>query len=200
MLVAEEVARRAGKKLDFEGWEGDDPGKTWFRSMRALISARDVDVSEDTQEEQIPAPAVPTETSLEPDSDDESVEGYASSGGSDRSASPTPSDLDEIEKDPTLNVGIKKVPRPVYLAQLGELIRSTSAGLKSGENMEPQKIEMALGCGEELIRRKRSFGTELGKHSWTKLCYRSTVSFRGECRESGLRVCWTTRFIRSRRV
>jgi telomere length regulation protein len=67
-----------------------------------------------------------------------------------------------MEKDPTLNVGIRKIPRPVYLSQLGELVRSTTAGLKSGENEEPQKIEMALGCGEELIRRKRAFGSELG--------------------------------------
>lgn len=183
MFVAEEVARRAGKKLDFGGWDGDDAGRAWVKSMRILITARDIDfelVEQKSEDAHVEVPALPTASShrplatevLEADSDDESVEGYASSGGSDRSTSPTPSDLDEIEKDPTLNVGIKKVPRPVYLAQLGELVRSTTAGLKSGENMEPQKIEMALGCGEELIRRKRSFGTELGMRVSKNFYYR----------------------------
>lgn len=99
----------------------------------------------------------------EPDSDDDSVQGYSSEEDSDRAPSPTPSELEEIEKDPTLNVGVKKIPKPVYLAQLGQLVRSTNVGLKSAENDEPDKIEMALNCGEELIRRKRNFGMELGR-------------------------------------
>ncbi|KAG1859114.1 hypothetical protein C8R48DRAFT_674099 [Suillus tomentosus] len=46
--------------------------------------------------------------------------GYASPTSS-RSVSPTPSELDEMKKDPILRVGVKKIPRPVYLAQLGEM-------------------------------------------------------------------------------
>ncbi|OBZ75699.1 DNA replication checkpoint protein tel2 [Grifola frondosa] len=97
------------------------------------------------------------------DSDD-SLTGYASPSSS-RSASPTPSELEEIERDPTLRVGIKKVPRPVYLAQLGEMVRSTS-GLKGGdEDMEARKIEVALEVAEELIRRKSGYGTELEENA-----------------------------------
>jgi telomere length regulation protein len=94
------------------------------------------------------------------DSDD-SLTGYASPTSS-RSASPTPSELEEIEQDPTLRVGIKKIPRPVYLAQLGELVRSTSGVQNNDNNQEADKIEMALDCGEELIRKKQYYGVELG--------------------------------------
>ena len=191
MLVAEEVATLAGKKLDFGDWEGGDADRVWVRSLRILIKQRDVD-AEDIQplvEEQqephkrdesspmkmnssdfaTPRHAIRVGNAAEPDSDDDSVQGYASEVDSDRAPSPTPSELEEIEKDPTLNVGMKKVPKPVYLAQLGELVRSTNAGLKSAENDEPDKIEMALKRGEELIRRKRNFGMELGGcciHPW----------------------------------
>jgi telomere length regulation protein len=186
MLVAEEVATLAGKKLDFGDWEGRDPDRSWARSLRILVRERDVNaeaaqtLTEDKKnpEQEVPSPAkanpsdsatsrhvIRVENAAEPDSDDESLRGYASEENSDRAPSPTPSELEEIEKDPTLNVGVKKVPKPVYLAQLGELVRSTSAGLKSAENDEPDKIEMALNCGEELIRRKRNFGMELGRCS-----------------------------------
>ena len=185
MLVAEEVAALAGKNLDFGDWEGGDTDRVWARSLRFLIKERDIDAKdvESSAEEQLESrqqdepshvkvnPASPAtsrhairvEDVAGPDSDDDSIQGYASEENSDRASSPTPSELEEIEKDPTLNVGTKKVPKPVYLAQLGELVRSTNAGLKSGENNEPDKIEMALGCGEELIRRKRNFGMELGQ-------------------------------------
>lgn len=179
MLAAEEVATLAGKKLDFGDWEGDDADRVWARSLRSLVGARDID-AEDIQplseEQDNPSPAKPDhsgpatprravrpENAPEPDSDDDSIQGYASEEDSDRAPSPTPSELEEIEKDPTLNVGVKKIPKPVYLAQLGELVRSTNVGLKSTENNEPDKIEMALSCGEELIRRKRNFGVELGR-------------------------------------
>ncbi|KAF9793253.1 telomere length regulation protein-domain-containing protein [Thelephora terrestris] len=187
MLVAEVVATLAGKKLDFEDWEGHDAERTWARSLRDLIKERDID-AEDTElllgEEQKPTiretqasakakPSGPASSNNtiypgdapEPDSDDESLRGYASEENSDRAPSPTPSALEEIERDPTLNVGVKKAPRPVYLTQLGELVRSTNAGLKSEENDEPDKIEMALNCGEELIRRKRNFGMELEENA-----------------------------------
>lgn len=183
MLVAEEVATLAGKKLDFGDWEGEDADRTWARSLRNLIREQDIE-TEGTQilvgEGQGPTTpetsgtpssrdpansrdAIRAENTADPDSDDDSVQGYAPEEDSDRASSPTPSELEEIEKDPTLNVGVKKVPKPVYLGQLGELVRSTNAGLKSAENNEPDKVEMALNCGEELIRRKRNFGTELGK-------------------------------------
>lgn len=185
MLVAEEVANLAGKKLDFGDWEGGDTGRTWARSLRILLKERDID-AEDTQESNeeehepptwgVPSPVTVNPSSpaisrhtvrvenAEADSDDDSLQGYGSDGNSDRTSPPSPSELEEIEKDPTLNVGVKKVQKPVYLTQLGELVRSTNAGLKSGENDEPDKIEMALNSGEELIRRKRSFGTELGTY------------------------------------
>ena len=185
MLVAEEVATLAGKKLDFEDWEGRDADRVWARSLRSLTKERDIDAEdvESLAEEQPephkrgePSPVkisrsdpaasrhtIRVENAAEPDSDDDSIQGYASEGDSDHVPSPTPSELEEIEKDPTLNVGVKKIPKPVYLAQLGELVRSTNVGLKSSENNEPDKIEMALSCGEELIRRKRNFGVELGR-------------------------------------
>lgn len=182
MLVAEVIAQMTNKKLAFGDWEGDDSGKPWCRQIRDLIKFKDVDadltVLEDTEPystiDEIKSPAF-TETSTPPtkatfvspeagyDSDD-SLTGYASPPSS-RSASPTPSELEEIEKDPTLNVGVKKVPRPVYLAQLGDLIRGTGSKLGSNEPHEADKIEMALNCGEELIRKKRDYGTELGKCS-----------------------------------
>lgn len=182
MLVAEVVAQRAGKKLDFGDWDGDDSGKPWAREMRVLIKARDVDSNlevleitqaEESQVEEIstvgarqksintePQRAVFADIPTGYDSDD-SVTGYASPPSS-RSASPTPSELDEIEKDPTLRVGIRKIPRPVYLAQLGELIRGSPGLGPKDEGHEADKIEMALNCAEELIRKKKDYGTELG--------------------------------------
>ena len=200
MLLAEEVATLAGKNLDFGDWEGVDADRTWARSLRVLIKERDVDAKDvepsagerlefSKHGEPSPVetnPAFPTTSRhsvrvgsvAEPDSDDDSIQGYASEEDSDRVPSPTPSELEDIEKDPTLNVGTKRIPKPVYLAQLGELIRSTNAGLKTAENDEPDKIEMALNCGEELIRRKRNFGVELGwcraSLGWAQLKSRAT--------------------------
>ena len=179
MLVAEEVARAAGKTLDFGEWEGDDQGKPWCKQMRSLIKQCDADaevwVEPEAEETSSPrltpsvadVPEITTIARTEPqeprsgyDSDD-SITGYAS-GASSRSASPTPSELAEIEHDPTLRVGVKEVPRPVYLAQLGEMVRS-SAGLQRGNEQDTAtKIEVALEVAEELIRRKSGYGTELG--------------------------------------
>jgi telomere length regulation protein len=183
MLAAEVVANLAGKKLDFGDWEGDDAGKSWARDIRRLVKARDVDADlqdiinagvefEDMNEISTPgvfqnsntatlsSKAVFTNIAAGYDSDD-SLTGYASLSSS-RSTSPTPSELIEIEKDPTIGVGTKKVPRPVYLAQLGEMVRSTSGLNANDANHEADKIEMALNCAEELIRKKRGYGTELG--------------------------------------
>lgn len=183
MLAAEVVANLAGKKLDFGDWEGDDAGKSWARDIRRLVKARDVDADlqdiinagvefEDMNEISTPgvlqnsntatlsSKAVFTNIAAGYDSDD-SLTGYASLSSS-RSTSPTPSELIEIEKDPTIGVGTKNVPRPVYLAQLGEMVRSTSGLNANDANHEADKIEMALNCAEELIRKKRGYGTELG--------------------------------------
>lgn len=183
MLAAEVVATRAGKNLDFGDWDGDADGKPWARDLRALCSARDIDfdpcavdeleaaMEENALTEEIITAGVLEDTKISAlkltkasvatgyDSDD-SLTGYASPTSS-RSASPTPSELDEMEKDPTLRVGVKKIPRPVYLAQLGEMVRN--ARMKPGEeSQEADKIEMALNVAEELIRKKRDYGSELG--------------------------------------
>lgn len=192
MLAAEIVAQRTGKKLDFGDWDGEGGGKEWSRELRQLILERDVDVhlsshAETSEQDPEPEPEEVEEiftdatrqsrsayiaassSSSKPilsnttpgyDSDD-SLTGYASPTSS-RSASPTPSELDEIEKDPTLGVGPKKIPRPVYLAQLGDMIRGTAGAKTTDTNEEVSKLEMALNCAEELIRRKKDYGTELG--------------------------------------
>jgi telomere length regulation protein len=176
MLVAEVVALRAGKKLDFGDWDGDSEGRLWSRQMRTLMTARDVDADADVDEAEVSVESAET-AAVAGDRDtsqlklavsqgsgydsDESIVGYASLSSS-RSPSPTQADLDEIEKDPTLAVGVKKIPRPVYLAQLGSLIRGPS-GMQLGEdNQQADRVEMALNFGEELIRKKSGFGTELG--------------------------------------
>lgn len=177
MLVAEEVARGAGQKLDFKDWTGEQHGREWCRQIRALIKIRDADVDcvpkddgdgarthaqNNNEPEQAGVSGKIVIQDVGYDSDD-SLTGYASPTPSSRSASPTPSELAEIEKDPSLNMGRKKVARPVYLAQLGEMVRSTS-GLRSEQaDAEAQKIEVALNAAEDLIRRKRAFGTELGE-------------------------------------
>ena len=188
MLAAEVVAKGAGKKLDFGDWEGDDGDKPWAQKLRRLLEGRDVDVAlvdepppKISLEEPLtanvqerPPPPPPTkkprlvsvvDVSRNDDSDD-SLTGYASPTSS-RSASPTPSELDEIEKDPTLNIGVKKVSRPVYLAQLGEMVRSTGGTKES--NQEADKIDKALNYGEELIRKRRHYGTELGSYQVFRL-------------------------------
>ena len=189
MLVAEEVAHKTGKQLDFGDWEGDEGGKAWARGVRALLAGKDADADdlpEDVQatERELSVEELLTDEIFEPpdgesarpsasasasaqpggyDSDD-SVTGYASPASSSRTPSPTPSELDEYEKDPTVRMGRDKIQRPVYLAQLGQMIRNTS-GLKSeNENQEADKIEVGLAVAEELIRRKRGFGTELGEY------------------------------------
>ena len=172
MLVAEEVARRTGKELDFKDWDGDDGGKSWARNVRLLLCNKDMDaqisdrseeVVEDAfeaQDESTQKPQPPTSPPEDYDSDD-SLSGYAAP--SSRSPSPTPSELAEIERDPSLRVGKAKIVPPVYLVQLGEMIRGTS-GLKTDqESQEAEKMEIALSVAEELIRRKRGYGTELGK-------------------------------------
>jgi len=194
MLAAEEVAKSAGKKLEFGDWEGRVSILDWAREVRGLMKERDGDAELETleqqegeetktlgvEEETITSAAsktmaqttvsssgsYPIRPSLtsKPDTydSDDSLTGYASLHSS-RSPSPSSDHLDEIEKDPSLNVGVKKVPRPVYLAQLGDLLRGSGMQVqKSDEPHEADRIEMALNVAEELVRKKRVYGTELG--------------------------------------
>ncbi|KAJ7109184.1 telomere length regulation protein-domain-containing protein [Mycena epipterygia] len=182
MLAAEVVANLSGKKLDFGDWEGDEGGRAWARQVRQLLMARDADADlgdveevpppeEDIEIQEISTPGIQNAQASKPtisdvgagyDSDD-SLSGYVSQSSS-RSVSPTPSELAEIEKDPTLGVGVKKVPRPVYLAQLGALIRP-AGGLKVDENQQANEVEVGLNCAEELIRKKKGYGTELDENA-----------------------------------
>jgi telomere length regulation protein len=174
MLVAEEVAHRTGKELDFKDRDGDDGGKLWVREVCQLFADQDLDAQEhglDVEEileedafeppdESTQDPQPPVSLSEDYDSGD-SLTGYAAS--SSRSPSPTLSELAEVERDPSLRVGKAKIVPPVYLAQLGEMIRSTS-GLKTDqESQEAEKVGIARNVAEELIRRKRGYGTELGE-------------------------------------
>ncbi|THU99329.1 hypothetical protein K435DRAFT_659186 [Dendrothele bispora CBS 962.96] len=177
MLAAEIVAARAGKQLDFKDWEGDDSGKPWARSLRKLLDVKDLDADvktftdDVTTEKAVPEPVhnensnkvVLTSPEAGYDSDD-SVTGYDSSPSS-RSDSPTPSELEEIEKDPSLVVGVKKIVKPVYLAQLGAMIRSKGGLATDNANEEVDKIEVALDCAEELVRKKKDYGTELEENA-----------------------------------
>ncbi|KIM48937.1 hypothetical protein M413DRAFT_438113 [Hebeloma cylindrosporum] len=186
MLAAEVIAHLAGKRLAFGGWDdGDDNGKDWCRALRKLIKARDADASLAALEtdleppEEIIAPAVSkpppppratftaktTGAAADAYDSDDSITGYASPASSSRSPSPTPSELLEIEKDPTLNVGLKKVPRPVYLAQLGDLLRGGASKTGPDDPHEADRIEMALNCAEELVRRKKGYGSELDENA-----------------------------------
>ncbi|KAF7304694.1 Telomere-reg-2 domain-containing protein [Mycena kentingensis (nom. inval.)] len=173
MLVAELVASMTEKKLDFGDWDGVAGGRIWARQIRTLLTARDSDALDEpdppAMDDEVPPspviksdnlPSRPIEAGY--DSDD-SLSGYVSQSTS-RSASPTPSELEEIEKDPTLGVGAKKVSRPVYLSQLGALIRP-AGGTNVNENDLAAEMEVGLNCAEELIRRKRGYGTELDENA-----------------------------------
>lgn len=179
MLAAELVAQKSGKTLDFGGWNGEDPALLWAQNVRVLLQNRDVDV----QAEPLPTPSHqasfispihnrPSAPSQPPgrvimqetevDSDDDVVSGYTT-GGSSRSVSPTPSEILELENEPSLAAGVRKVQRPVYLMQLGEMMRGSSGMQAENPREEADTMEVALNCAAELIRRKELFGSsELG--------------------------------------
>ncbi|KAI6039020.1 telomere length regulation protein-domain-containing protein [Pisolithus marmoratus] len=191
MLVAEIVASWVGKSLDFGDWDGEDDGRGWARKMRELCTRRDAisdpgfEHQDDTgihevvplndgiesifaqnmrleSEVSVPRPSGMGTAKMPADigyDSDDSLTGYASP--SPGSPSPTLSELLEVEQDPTVHIGAKKVYRPVYLTQLGMLVRSTDGLHPTEDNHEAERIEMALTAGEDLIRRKRDFGTEL---------------------------------------
>jgi telomere length regulation protein len=216
MLLAEAVAQRAGKKLAFDGWDGDHEELRWCRALRELVEMRDTDVALDIDEaqaakEEVKSKGTTSSTLKIVDSDDEdetepvsrsrtqkskvkddvpadtydsddSLTGYASEDPSSRAPSPTPSELEEIEKDPSLNVGVKKIARPVYLVQLGQLLWPTTISQGEDEG-EADRIQMGLDSAEELIRRKKDYGTELGKRPSFEMHRYSDdyVLYRGEC-------------------
>jgi len=99
---------------------------------------------------------------LDPDQLADPLEGYSAAyPSSSRSASPTPSYLEEVAADPSLALDStqkKKITRPVYIQQLFTLLK---------EREKPDYIEMGLKWGEALVRAKRSFGGELGAHDNT---------------------------------
>lgn len=168
-------------------WDGTGQGKEECRYLRACAHLKDEGTSPTEVDRQMgwtqeaPAsPIVPPEPVIEkprrsrpsrtkpltsakiqvlnPDSEDDLV-GYASDRSirSSRSPSPTPSYLEEIAKDPMLNMsGRDKVERPVYILQLIKLLKA---------RQEPDKLEVAFKWGEPLIRRKRGFGTELAENA-----------------------------------
>lgn len=188
MFVAEVIAQCTSKKLDFGEWDGTGAGRPWARQLRVLLPQRDIDAQEATSDIVRLESASPREPSTPPlideasptathrtaaihistadyDSDD-SLTGYASPTSS-RAPSPTPSELAAFEKDPLLRVGAKKVLKPVYLADVGAMLRSSA---KPDDPQEADRIEVALTCAEELIRKKKNFGLELGKNSPAVLC------------------------------
>ncbi|EJU02519.1 hypothetical protein DACRYDRAFT_51119 [Dacryopinax primogenitus] len=176
LLVVEVLSaatRVEGKALTFgtEMWEGDDEGKEFCRELRALIVERDVDADLTSEAAGEPvaevqqAPSVPFDVSLsltnptrqlEPDdSDDDSLMGYDSVEA--LVSAPSMEELDENEKDPTLNNGkTKKVPKPVYLADLGAFFQ---------DSKDPDRLQLALSSAVELIRRKKNYGTELEENA-----------------------------------
>ncbi|KAJ1302923.1 hypothetical protein OPQ81_003221 [Rhizoctonia solani] len=203
MLVAELVS---GGKLDFGGWEedcaeGGDAGRekrrewqAWCKALRE--EARDVlgllgSEKEEKKTRTSPPPEDALETTdgeapLQPDSDDDSMIGYASpSPSSSRAPSPTPSEL----ADPTLRR--RPIPRPVYLPELGALLveapknvvevqpaegfglgPKTRRGMgitggRGGGDAEDEKsrVDLALEVGAELVRKKRGYGSELDENA-----------------------------------
>jgi len=113
------------------------------------------------------------------DSDD-SLEGYASeSPSSSRTPSPPPltgkedalssgkgksiesfrPTIEEINKDPTLlNPLQKRIHKPVYLLDLGRLLKVDKEG-----NEKFESIQVALSTAASLIRKKANWGLELGE-------------------------------------
>ncbi|KAG8931366.1 telomere binding protein [Tulasnella sp. 417] len=181
MLAAEYIAQRLGQKLKFEGWNEPGQGREWCRAIRTVVEegftvdpgieeaddGAEVDPANQPQASPMPSPptkSLPAEQPTLYDSDD-SLTGYArDSAPSSRSASPTPSELEEIEKEPGLAIGRRKIARPVYLIQLAQMLVS-GKGEGQDEKSEPDRVEMALKEGAGLIRRKRGFGLELDENA-----------------------------------
>jgi telomere length regulation protein len=181
---------KAAKRLKFgkDMWDGSGEGREECRWLRGVLGVRDntAELSEDPSAwllgwttnpvaaDPLPKTASPIRTDTRPRTsrpkrspkrkakivmlDDQLADplsGYASPSSS-RSPSPTPSYLEEVAADPTLALDStqkKKVTRPVYIQQVVMLLK---------EREKPDELEMGLKWGEDLVRAKRLFGSELG--------------------------------------
>lgn len=177
MLVAEVLSSLSEKVLAFDVWDGEDETRLWAHRVRELIKGRDTNVNgTDLQganiahdEEEITQPE-PQIQDIIPVADnqivltddgfdsDDSVTGYAPY----LSALAASTELAEVEKAPVLSLGIKRISRPLYLSQLGALLRSRDDNGQSVQSSAADNVEMALNSAEDLIRRKIDFGSELG--------------------------------------
>src|SRR6266576_2278263 len=173
MLVAEVLSSLAEKVLAFDVWDGEDETRLWAHRVRELIkghaSANSTNVQGANIAEEIAQPEPQIQDMIPVannqiiltddgfDSDD-SVTGYAPS----LSPLATSTELAEVEKEPVLSFGTKRISRPLYLSQLGALLRSRDGNGQSSQSSAADNVEMALNSAEDLIRRKRDFGSELG--------------------------------------
>ena len=94
------------------------------------------------------------------------------------------SELEEQERDTTLrNPGKKRINKPVYLVDLGRMLKFEKEGPEQAES-----IMIGLRCAAGLIRRKEGYGNELGMNSAhiprSELTYR--YRRRGKCGRLGI--------------
>lgn len=168
MLVAEILSSMGGKTLTFDVWEGNDEATLWAQRIRKLTGARTLDTGADargspTQHHVQLSSKTSTEedpgffATVDFDSDD-SLTGYASPVST-RSISP---ELMEGEEEPYPNVFIKKVSVPTYLSQLIILLAGNG---NDGDVTQAEKLEIALDSAENLIRSRKSFGTEMEENA-----------------------------------
>jgi telomere length regulation protein len=152
------------------------------------------EVAEPDSQTQSRSAAVPPRVTIhERDSDsDDSLEGYASESPSSRAPSPplatplvgpkpsrignSPSSsrptIEEINEDPTLlNPLQKKIQKPVYLLDLGRLLKVEKEG-----NEQFESIQVALNTAASLIRKKARWGLELGTCTYSKFGQTNTLS------------------------
>jgi telomere length regulation protein len=168
LLVAEIITEMSGNPLRFGGWDGVGEGRDWARSLRAAMKEPETTIEEvhgessvsndeDTLNSRITEDTTLSNRTMNYDSDD-SLEGYIS----DKSIEigPSEQELEEMEKDASLRGAQGSRPiRPVYIVQLLQLLQPVA---KNESNTEAEKQDIGLNASEELIRRKRGFGTELG--------------------------------------
>ncbi|KAL7418396.1 telomere binding protein [Cryptotrichosporon argae] len=105
-----------------------------------------------------PKPKQPKIVMLDAEQFADPLEGYASPPGSPRSE-PDEAFLDEVHADPSLALDAAqraKIRRPVYVAEVVALL---------GKSDKADEIEVGLRWGEELVRAKRAYGTEVGENA-----------------------------------
>ncbi|KAK2460524.1 hypothetical protein APHAL10511_006994 [Amanita phalloides] len=174
MLVAEVLSSMTGKVLIFDVWNGEDETRSWARHVRDLFKERGAmaSVQKDAeppldQEKQTSRPIQEFPNDSGPDDgcdSDDSLTGYTPFGSS-RSPSPVLTDLAEIEKEPTMNVGVKRVSKPIYLSQLSNLLQSQNDRWENDQPSAADKVETALNNAQGLIRRKKYVGSELEENA-----------------------------------